>query len=299
MVCVDHDWGYGGRDHITDEAALAVGCEAPYWLRCNGCEARRLVRCGRASARRCAPCADRSRARVGLLAGSGLRMGREGLFVTLTAPSWVEHFLPNGERCRCTGGDCPDLAGWNASAGKRWNRFMQDLRRMLGMEVAYFKAAEVQRRGALHFHALIRPEDGRVMVLRVAALRRLAIKHGFGHSVDVQAVRPEHAGYVAKYASKSAGDRPDVPWHGQRWQGGDWVDKRTGELHHRPRVRVPAYHATYRTWSCSRSWGDTMRAIRAAQAHYLRVLEALPSWADRESVPAGWAALAVPLVPTG
>lgn len=57
-----------------------------------------------------------------------------------------------------------------------------------------------------------------------APLRLLAIKHGFGHEVDLQAVRGEGvASYCAKYVSKSAADREELPW----------VDKATGAVRER------------------------------------------------------------------
>lgn len=294
-----HTWQYGGRDEVSEVAKMTVGCECPYWLVCSGCGSRRLVRCGRPSMRACGPCGLRNKARVHRVASSGLHVGRSGLFITLTAPSWVEHFMPNGDACRCTGGGCPDLASWNASAGKRWNRMVQELRRDIG-EVEFFKAAEVQRRGALHFHALVRGQ-GPLVVSKVY-LRRLAGKHGFGHEVDVQPVEPRHWGYVAKYASKAAGDRCDVPWRGKRWVGGhryeQLTDYVTGEvttlrIGTSERRQVEAYRATYRTWSCSREWGDTMAYVRAAQGHWAAVLEALPSW-DGLDVPRAWAFVVVP-----
>jgi hypothetical protein len=290
---------------------MAVGCESPYWLRCSGCAERRLVRCGRPSMRACGPCGLRNKTRVRRVASSGYQTGVHGLFITLTAPSWVEHFLPNGDRCRCTGGDCPDLAHWNASAGWRWNRFVQELRRSFGFRVEYFKAAEVQRRGALHYHVLLRSAGGggwaRTLAVSKGDLRRLAIKHGFGHSVDVQAVEPRHWGYVAKYASKAAGDRSDVPWRGLRWVGGhrfaDAVDEVTGEVS-RVRVgtaerrQVESWRPTFRTWTSSREWGDTMGYVRAAQGHWSAVVAALPAWSWREDgVPAGWGCVVVPARP--
>ena len=307
--CV-HAWGYAGRDGVTEDAKLAVGCESPYWLLCCGCRERRLVRCGRASMRMCEPCGLRNKARVHRVASSGFRLGEDGLFVTLTAPSWVEHFLPNGDPCRCTGGNCPDLASWNATAGKQFNRLLQDLRRYWGNNVQYFKAAEVQRRGALHYHVLIRSSsfDGwvRTLAITVGELRRLALRHGFGHEVDVQAVQPKHWGYVAKYASKAAGDRSDVPWRGLRWVGGhrfeDVVDSSTGEvvrvrIGSTERRQVPSARATYRTWSASRDFGDAMAYVRAAQGHWSAVVSALPSWVRPGGAPAGWGAVLVPFRP--
>ena len=61
------------------------------------------------------------------------------------------------------------------------------------------------------------------------------------------------------------------------------------------RRQVAAYRATYRTWSCSRGWGDTMGYVRAAQGHWSAVLAALPRWDSLAGVPRSWAFVAVPL----
>ena len=133
--------------------------------------------------------------RAGLSGGKGVPdsvAGKPRLFVTLTAPSFgpVHSRLvrPSGEvvRCRCGQrhhGDDPqlgtalnpdryDYAGavlWQAHAGELWNRFTVRLRRELakaaGIRVAefagharisYAKVGEYQRRGLVHFHAVIR-----------------------------------------------------------------------------------------------------------------------------------------------
>jgi hypothetical protein len=179
---------------------------------------------------------------------------------------------------------------------------VQELRRHLGEDVAYFKAAEVQRRGALHYHALLRGSG--TLVIGKGYLRALAVKHGFGHEVDVQPVEPRHWGYVAKYASKAAGDRTDVPWRGKRWVGGyryeDHLDTGTGEVFTlrvgtAERKQVEAYRATYRTWSASREWGDTMAYVRAAQGHWSAIMDALPAWDGLPGVPRAWSCVVVPL----
>ncbi|WP_434581738.1 replication initiator [Carbonactinospora thermoautotrophica] len=144
---------------------------------------------------------------------------------------------------------------WNAHAGKLWDRFMTYLRRELAKaagltlaeftrrcRVAYAKVAEFQRRGLVHFHAVIRldgrhPDDPEAILpapawatvalleqaIRAAAarvevsspysetfgVRRLR----FGEQLDIRPITalgsgditPERvAGYVAKYATKAA-----------------------------------------------------------------------------------------------
>lgn len=187
------------------------------------------------------------------------------------------------------------MARWNASAGGRWNRLVQDLRRELGDKVEYFAAKEVQRRGALHFHVLVRSSDGRPVALSGGVLRALAIRHGFGHSVDVQPVAPNHAAYVSKYVSKSADARHRVPWKGWGHRTHRDLDRATGEVTE-VRTRVRTFDPTYRTWSASRGWGRSMAEVRAAQQHFVLVLAALPSWADAPARRA-WSCLDVPSVP--
>lgn len=249
----------------------------------------------------CRPCGERSKKRVQRVAGSGVVTGVDGLFLTVTAPSWRQHFhARTGMACRCTGGGHANLAEWNATAGKRFNWLMRDLGRWLGrcrecrrrliagrrkvrscaycspdVKLVYFKGAETQTRGALHFHWLVRRADGQPLRLRKAEFKWWALRHGFGHEVDVTAIAEHHAGYVAKYASKSASERPDVPWAG--WRRTERVDRETGEI---VKGVVWSTRATYRTWSKSRAWGDSMRTVRCRQAHHEHVLEMLPAWGD-------------------
>jgi hypothetical protein len=288
-----HGWKFAGRQGLTPADALGVPCDDPFRIAC-GCGESRWVRCGTSRASRCKPCSAAYRGRVGRVAGSGLVLGRAGLFVTLTAPGGAAHRLPDGRRCACTPPGGIDLAAWNAGAGKRWNEFVKALRREYG-ELEYFKAAEVQRRGALHFHVLIRaPRGAGVLVVSQRRVRELAMAYGFGHAVDVQPVQPSHAGYVAKYVAKSADDRGSVPWRGWRHQTKTTrsVDVTTGELSSgETRRLVPSWAPTFRTWSASRRWGTSMRAVRAAQVHYAAVVAVLPSWSDRAPSP-GWAMLA-------
>ena len=174
-----------------------------------------------------------------------------------------------------------DLAEWNGSLGKRWNEFVKALRRhLMTDDLQYFKAVEPQRRFALHLHVLVRRDDGPLSISKVE-LRKLAMHYGFGHEVDVQGLLPGHASYVAKYASKAADDRKDVPWRGLRRF--ERVDMTTGEIRKGTAV---AYRPTYRTWSASGRWGERMAEIRAAQGHHEAVMAALVPWSCRAPWPA-------------
>jgi hypothetical protein len=153
------------------------------------------------------------------------------------------------------------LGVWNADCSKRLNRLIEDLRRMTGVPVQYFRAAEVQDRGALHFHLILRMPKSRGLVMTTKALRELALKHGFGHEAKLDPVdNGRAASYVAKYVSKACAERASMPW----------VDRRTGEV-------CPG-NGRYRVWTSSRKWGLTMAGLRAEQAAW---------WATKQALAAG------------
>jgi len=188
------------------------------------------------------------------------------LLVTLTAQGDKEHYLRDGEPCRCTPLGGTSVAAFNATASKQFNRWMQDMRRTYG-PIEYARAAEIQDgkrrsdgkgRGALHFHVLVRAEN-EGLVRRdfkkrdpFCPMRLIAMKHGFGHSIDVEDAKAGTAWYCAKYASKSAAERAVMPW----------FDRVTGEL--------VVGNGRYRTWTASRGWGLTMKDVRRAQAEWAR-----------------------------
>ena len=250
-TCERPQWRFGGPAW----GELHEACERPEWLVCLGCDARTLKRCGRSSRVVCGPCSETYRRRVARVAHSGMVISREGdvYVLTLTAPGDARHRKPDGEWCECTPEGGVDLARWNGSAGLRWSRFVDALRYRFG-DVQFFKAAEVQTRGALHFHAPLVLEPG--TVVKLSEVRALAIEHGFGHSVKLDRLpagssKRERAGwYVAKYVSKSSTDRESVPF----------VDRRTGEVG----------PGRWRTWSASRRWGLTMAALRQQQREWVQ-----------------------------
>ncbi|WP_406730409.1 replication initiator [Streptomyces sp. NBC_01794] len=193
-------------------------------------------------------------------------------FVTLTAPSFgpVHHRKSNGSTtrpCRCGTHHAEhdpavgtplnpatyDYTGavlWNAHAGALWARFTTYLRRELAahlgmtqkglnaaLRVSFAKVAEYQKRGLVHFHAVIRFDgpDGHTNpppawatfdALRAAvclartrarltvtsdAVGERVIKWGDRFKVDQisalgdgELTDQKVAGYVAKYATKSA-----------------------------------------------------------------------------------------------
>ena len=194
------------------------------------------------------------------------------VFATLTAPSFGPvHNLPDHGVCRCGtrhASDAPELgtaldpetydyAGavlFNNHAGQLWQRFTTRLRRELAaragltrreladhLRVSYGKVAEFQKRGALHFHAVVRldgpegpgtPPPAWATVAVLTDALRAAAAHSYtsvsvpaagdqptrafrwGRQLDVRPVQAfgdgsditeqAVASYVAKYATKAA-----------------------------------------------------------------------------------------------
>ncbi|MFI1394242.1 replication initiator [Streptomyces sp. NPDC020681] len=198
------------------------------------------------------------------------------VFATFTAPGFGPvHNRPTGRRgtvrpCRCGAphDQDDDLLGvpldpatydyeaavlWNAHAGLLWRRFSIYLRREIAKRagltqrdfpkaarVSFAKVAEYQKRGAVHFHAVIRidgPEGGQsappawataeLLTDAIRAAARHAAVNGpvvdgrphafrFGRQLDVRPIRSADfegpaelteravAAYIAKYATKGA-----------------------------------------------------------------------------------------------
>ncbi|WP_406198998.1 replication initiation protein [Streptomyces europaeiscabiei] len=239
-----------------------------------------LVRCNNRRATRCAACAEIYRKDTFHLVTAGLSGGKgigptvaehPRVFATFTAPSFgAVHNRPGGGRCRCGRlhpDDDPALGTplnpdrydyraavlWNAHAGALWARFTTYLRQQLAsragltrselrhsLKVSYAKVAEYQRRGAVHFHAVIRldgpdgaedtPPAWATTELLTDAIRTaagLAETPGpdldghthtfrFGVQLDIRPIRSADfkgtsdlnsravASYIAKYATKGA-----------------------------------------------------------------------------------------------
>lgn len=216
-----------------------------------------------------------------------------GVFATLTAPSFGPvHNRPASGRCRCGAqhpADDPalgtaldpesyDYAGavlWNNHAGDLWRRFTIYLRREVAARagitqavlretcrVSFGKVAEFQKRGAVHFHAVVRldgpegpdapPPAWATVALLEAAIRAAAARVAvpvpsagafagrvlrWGSQVDVQAIGGMDgveltdqavASYVAKYATKAA-------------EATETVDRRIGELSELDKLALPAH----------------------------------------------------------
>ncbi|GAA3820130.1 replication initiator protein RepSA [Streptomyces phyllanthi] len=216
------------------------------------------------------------------------------VFATLTAPSFGPvHNRPDHGACRCGTRHAPDdpalgtaldpttydYAGavlFNNHAGNLWHRFVNRLRREIATRagitqrqladtarLSYGKVAEFQKRGAVHFHAVIRidgpegpetsPPSWATSSLLTDAIRT-AVAHSYtsvsvpasddqpartfqwGRQLDVRLVKAfgdgsdlteqAVASYVAKYATKAA-------------ENTGTVDRRIGELSELDRHGVP------------------------------------------------------------
>lgn len=262
---------YGPRPQWigTGPIGSAGDCEMPGHFRTifpDGQHKDDFWRCDSSNPDKCEPCSVRYRKRVRRLAYRGFLLPGQLWMLTLTAPgsggckSW----------CPCLANKLEtdeDLARWNGRCSRKWNDFVTDLRRHY-VQVEYFKAVEVQDRGAIHFHVTIRATGQQKRKLSLSALRKLAIHHGFGHAIDLQDIKPgdtKAAGYVTKYVTKAASDRQDVPF----------THPETGEL-----------EAPWRSplWTQSRDYGTTMAALKKSQAAWCQQQAALA--AETQSGPA-------------
>ena len=235
------------------DGSVQPGCTRRVYLKCLLCGFRMERDCRTSRRSRCEPCATKYRRRVRRVAASGLDsvllLPNQVHFLTFTAPGNDVHFIRGQVVCPCTPPGGVDLRVWNGRAAKQFNRLKQDLERKYGVRFEHFRAVECQERGALHYHVAVRSTQP--VLIKKSKVRALAIKHGFGHEVDVQAVTDERcASYMSKYVSKSSDERGAVPY----------MHPVTGEIG----------PGRWRTWSSSRGWGDSMKMVRAQQVEYMR-----------------------------
>ncbi|MFC8142987.1 replication initiator protein RepSA [Streptomyces paradoxus] len=258
------------------------------------------------------------------------------VFATLTAPSFGPvHNRPDRGVCRCGTRHAPDApelgtalepatydyAGavlFNNHAGQLWQRFTNRLRREIAARagitqrelkecarLSYGKVAEFQKRGAVHFHAVIRidgpdgpdtPPPVWATVDLLADSIRAAAAHSYT-SVSVPAAEDQPArtfldgsditeqavaSYVAKYATKAAEttgtldrrigelselDRHGVPDHTRRLIEGC---KQLDPLYPDRRLWAWAHMLGFRGHfsSKSRRYSTTLGALRQARADY-------------------------------
>lgn len=237
-------------------------CERPQRIGCGLCGTFRAKRCGATRESRCAPCSRSHRQVLKQVIVSGVGDAPEvGNFFwcTLTGPG-VDVLPWDSSRCshdpdvRCSGKlgckvDEWDGAVWNGTAPKRWSWFITYLRRRLG-PLEFVGVWEDQERGVLHRHFLIRLQSPTTEKRAAAAVRNIGRRWGFGPQADVRAITASAANeawYIASYATKTV----------DRVADRRILNTRTGEL------RRGA--GGFRSWSASRSWGDTCKVVRARQ----------------------------------
>jgi hypothetical protein len=268
----------GGRLRVACGNRRASRCPACAWTYAG--DTYHLIRAGLAGDdRRNIPATVRDHPRV---------------FATLTAPSFGPvHNRPESGRCRCGTAhaeDDPalgtplaperyDYAGavlFNNHAGQLWQRFTTRLRREIAarasitqreladrLRVSFGKVAEFQKRGAIHFHAVVRldgpegPDTAPPAWATVGLLAdaiRAAVRHSYtsvsvpasgdqpartfrwGTQLDIRPIKAfgdgeevteqAVAAYVAKYATKAA-------------ETTGTLDRRIGELSELDRHGVP------------------------------------------------------------
>lgn len=267
-LAVDRTTGEIGRVlHHLDSSAMPAG---QLLVRCNN---RRATRCAA-----CAETYRRDTYHLitaGLRGGKGTPeqvSTHPRVFATFTAPGFgpVHNRPSSGRPCRCgvRHDDADPALGtpldpdtydyeaavlWNAHAGALWRRFTIYLRREVAKRVgltqrafrdhariSFAKVAEYQKRGAVHFHAVIRldgPEGGdspapawataELLTDAIRAAAAAARVNGptvdgrshtfvFGRQLDVRTIRTADfdggqelteravAAYIAKYATKGA-----------------------------------------------------------------------------------------------
>ena len=150
-------------------------------------DARRLlVPCRQRKCLHCGPAHWRAKALATYHAGIDPAREDEYLAVTLTAP-----------------GRGTDIVAWNATSQDRWHNLMTILRRSYP-EVQFWKVAELQERGAVHFHVMFRG----VRFIPHGKLRGIAKSVGFGPNVWIKRSRDYKYGaqgggkYFGKYLLK-------------------------------------------------------------------------------------------------
>lgn len=215
-------------------------------------------RCKATKEKKCRYCASIHRLNLRAVIASGLPDIGESdkplqtAFLTLTAfgknelpfdPAFCDH---------SSGTECSGLIGcrtdevlasqWNEELKQNWNWFMTDLERTLKKDLPYWKCYELQARGVLHVHALVRvPFMSQKNFQKV--VKSVARRWNFGDRMKVITVTSRNRGaisaYVGKYVTKGSGLALTV-------------NKATGELR----------EGGYRSWSASRDWGDSMAKVK-------------------------------------
>jgi hypothetical protein len=273
--------GFAPGHYVSDR-----GCVRPLMYVCEYCDDVRYSACGTGNEEKCAPCAAVKR-------GDLRRIGRSGAdspgvlwFLTLTAPGgdvlpWATDLCGHGPDVECSGKrgcriDPVALAAWHATLAKRWSYFRQFMGRA-GIDVQYLKSYELQRRGAVHAHVMVRVPAGVPERLLHQLVRSYARHYGWGPQVKLDRLGAEGspdsvrraAAYVAKYACKGSGVKVER------------LNFATGELE----------SCGLRSWSASGSWGMRMWQCRLERARFAAARAAGVAAARRATAPGAAGAL--------
>lgn len=233
-------------------------CDRPRLMHCVWCRDSMTAECKATSRAKCGPCSERHRKRVATIARGGMKWdGRRDrvMFVTLTPPGqdvlpWDRSVCTHAGDVKCSGPlGCRVQAGhaarWNAGGTRRFDWFRRDLARVLGVhKVEHFSTWETHQRGVVHRHSLFAIPLGVSERRFRAALRLTSLRQGFGRQLDVQPARQGAEWYVAKYATKSVDELP--------------------ELRHVEQGEV-IFSGRFRPWSQSRGWFMSMGTLKKVQ----------------------------------
>ena len=130
-----------------------------------------------------------------------------------------------------------------------------------GVRLGYVWVAEMQKRGAVHYHAVMWLPS-RLQIPRPDG-KRGWWKHG---TSNVRTVKRNAIGYLMKYVSKGVGNYPDLPG-GARVCGSGGLDRMArNEFHYWRLPRYVRLGLDAETWGPLRPgevWDGRMRAIRA------------------------------------
>jgi hypothetical protein len=154
-----------GRLDPEDSGRLENGCPDPVRLYAAADGKRLMLPCGRRLCSWCGVHVWRKRVLAGLHAGLRAAPPAEYLAILLTAPGDVS------------------AEAFNRDASRKWHRFVEYLRRDYpGARLEFWRVAELQARGHVHFHFVLRG----LRWLDIGKLRKTARSAGFGSWVGVR-----------------------------------------------------------------------------------------------------------------
>lgn len=269
-MCV-HDWSYKG----VDLDGRAGACQFPRAFDCVHCAARKWAQCYSWDCEHCGPV---RKGDMKALFRSGVTGEGSTFFCTLTAPGvrgsasgdyrmrWDTSVCSHGPEVQCSGAHgcvvmADDAALWHWGLRHRWSYFGQFMRRWFGLEVEAVGVWEMQKRGVMHRHVLVRV-DGLVSEDEMrAALVAYCRVHQFGvptihndpNGRAVQLLTGDaretalRAGYLAKYLAKTAGFLRSIA------TGFDAdLDGNIARVH----------YCRWRGWSATAHWGERLKYLR-------------------------------------